>query len=642
MNRKWIWLWVVILIAAFAVACGGGGGGTTPVTPSQETGGDPPADESQPFSVVLTATPDQGPTPLTVSFSAYAFGGYPSYSYEWDFNGDGVADSNAVDPYWTFNNSAVVTVTITDSRHQTVTVNKSITVTAPTGDTGGTGTQPLVVRFQPSVNSGPAPLRVQFTALVTGGSSPYGFIWDFEGDGVPDSNSENPVFVYEQPGPQIGDDSYLYYPVLTVVDNRGVEVSTADDLNGDGEPDWPVAINVVPPSALLAYAAANPGSGQAPLPVVFSGGASGGEPPYEFYWDFGDGTYREFDSSVVTNHIYVAPGNYNALLTVKDNQGVTGTSGIVPVYVSQEVTFTVSIEADATEGPVPFNVQLTSYTEGGKEPIHYNWEVFTDLVPSGEEPIIVLPPAYPTPIKDPQAIVVPDETSDPNPVITFATYVGQYVDMNANEAYDTGEGVGAPYVVRLVAKDDNGVEAISNLIRIEPRQPEPATIYRAERTPTVGWSIYGGLMVSSLPSFGARANPATASHQSGLVYLFGGDIYNDSGEFTGVVDIVKSSYALNLTGSDRTPSGMFGSVSGAGATAGAYEDGGFTLLNSLQGLPYAYVGSTPTVKTPPPWNVFMNRTLQKSVPFVPRGSAAAAMVHEQWDLNPGGPGSCPG
>ena len=59
MNRKWIWLWVVILIAAFAVACGGGGG-TTPVTPSQETGGgEPPADESQPFSVVLTATPDQ-------------------------------------------------------------------------------------------------------------------------------------------------------------------------------------------------------------------------------------------------------------------------------------------------------------------------------------------------------------------------------------------------------------------------------------------------------------------------------------------------------------------------------------------------------------------------------------------------------
>ena len=649
MIRNRIWLWVVILIAAFAVACGGGSSGTTPVTPSQETGGgEPPADESQPFSVVLTATPDQGSTPLTVSFSAYAFGGYPSYSYEWDFNGDGVDDSNAVDPYWTFNNSAVVSVKITDSRHQTVTVNKSITVTAPTGETGGTGTQPLVVRFQPSVNSGPAPLRVQFTALVTGGSSPYGFIWDFEGDGVPDSNSENPVFVYEQPGPQSGDDAYLYYPVLTVVDNRGVEVSTADDLNGDSEPDWPVAINVVPPSALLAYAAANPGSGQAPLPVVFSGGASGGEPPYEFYWDFGDGTYREFDSSVVTNHIYVDPGNYNALLTVKDNQGVTGTSGIVPVYVSQEVTFSIRIEADATEGPVPFNVQFTSYTEGGKEPVHYNWEVFTDLVPTGEEPIIVLPPAYPTPIKDPQAIVVPDKTSDPNPVVTFATFVGQYVDMNANEAYDAGEGAGAPYVVRLVAKDDNGVEAVSNLIRIEPRSSEPATLYRAERTPTIGWSSYGGLMFSgSLPSFGARANPATASHASGLVYLFGGDIYSDSGEFTGIVDIVKSSYALNLSGEGRPPSGLFGSTAGGATQAEAYEDGGFTLLNSLQGLPYAYVGTTPTVKTPPPWGnvyppAFMNRTLQKTVPFEPRGSAAAAMVHEDWDLNPGGFGSCPG
>jgi hypothetical protein len=193
-----------------------------------------------------------------------------------------------------------------------------------------------------------------------------------------------------------------------------------------------------------------------------------------------------------------------------------------------------------------------------------------------------------------------------------------------------------------VAKDDNGVEAISNLVRIEPRQPEPATLYRAERTPTIGWSIYAGLTVSSLPAFGNRANPATATHPSGLVYLFGGDIYNDAGEFTGIVDLVKSSYVLNLTGGDRTPSGLFGSTAGGDTQAEAYEDGGFTMLNSLQGLPYAYVGPTATVKTPPPWNVFMNRTLQKSVPFEPRGSAAATMVHEDWDLNPGGIGSCPG
>jgi hypothetical protein len=491
--------------------------------------------------------------------------------------------------------------------------------------------------------------------LVSGGSSPYGFIWDFEGDGTPDSNSENPIFVYEQPGPQSGEDSHLYYPVLTVVDNRGVEVSTADDLDGDGQSDWRVAINVVPPSDLLAYAAANPGSGQAPLPVVFSGGASGGEPPYEFYWDFGDGTYRDFDSAVVAQHTYTAPGNYNALLTVRDNQGVTGTSGIVPVYVRQEVTFSVSIEADATEGPVPFNVQLTSFIEGGKEPIHYNWEVFTDLVPGGDEPIIVLPPTYPTPIKDPQAIVVPDQTSDPNPVITFATYVGQYVDMNANEAYDSGEGVGAPYVVRLVAKDDNGVEAVSNLLRIEPRSPQPDTLYRAERSPTIGWSIYGGFSVGgALPSFGARANPATASHASGMVYLFGGDIYNDYGEFTGVVDRTVSSYALNLTGNDRDPSGLFGSTASGDTDPEAYEDGGFTLLNSQQGLAYAYVGTTPTVKTPPTLasafnlgppdcgNAFMQRTLQRSVQFEERGSAAAVIVHEDWDLNPGGYGACPG
>lgn len=635
---------LLAVMAAFMVACGGGGGGTTPITPSQGGTTPPPDDSKQLFSVVLTATPDQGPSPMTVSFTAYAFGGYPTYSYEWDFDGDGVYDSNAVDPYWTFNNSAVVSLKVTDSRQQTVTVNKSITVTA---GTGGGGTQPLVVRFQPSVNSGAAPLRVQFTALVSGGSPPYGFKWDFDGDGVIDSFSENPVYIYESPGTG-GDGEYLFYPVLTVADNRGVEVSTADDTDADGQPDWRIAVNVQPPSALSPYATVNPGSGQAPLPVVFNGGASGGEPPYMFEWDFGDGTSRAFDSSAVAHHTYVTPGTYNARLTLRDNQGVEASSGVVPVFVGEEVSFSIIISADVAEGPVPFNVQFSSIVDGGREPISYEWEVFTDLVPTGDEPVIVLPPMYPTPIKDGQAVVVPDRTKKANPVVTFATYTGQYVDENGNGAFDSGEGVGAPYVMRCVATDANGVVAVSNLVRITPTQSEPANLYRAERTPTLGFSIYGGFMTGGATPISARANPATASHPSGMVYFFGGDRLSDSGEFQGIVDVTQSSYALNLTGQDRTPSGMFDSTSGT-----AYADGGFTLLNSLQGLQYAYVGQTPTVKTPPPQGTggppdcggaFMHpsRNIQRSNAFVPRGSAAATMIHEDWDINPGGIGSCPG
>jgi len=634
LQKLWIWL-VAALLVTFAVACGGGGGKSlTPITPSQGTGGDgQPPEGQQAFSVVLTAQPDQGPAPMTVSFSAYAFGGYPSYSYEWDFNGDGVADSNAVDPYWTFNNSAVVTLNVSDSRRQTVTVKKSVTVTAPIGP-GGTGTQPLVVRFQTSVNAGSAPLRVQFNALVSGGSPPYGFLWDFDGDGIVDSNSENPVYTYTQPGSGGTEGQYLFFPVLTVVDNRGIEVSTADDNDGDLQPDWHIAISVTPPSTLSAYASVNPPSGQAPLPCVFNGGASGGEAPYQFEWNFGDGTSRSFDTSAVAQHTYTAAGTYYARMTVRDNQGVTETSGVVPVYVSQEATFSVRIEADATEGPVPFNVQFTSFIEGGKEPVHYNWEVFTDLLPGADEPVVVLPPEYPTPMLDRDAVIVPTRTSEPNPVITFATYRGQTVG---------GSSVGAPYAVRLVATDDNGVQAVSNLIRIMPRPPEPASLYRAERTPVTGWSIYGGLRVSSLRGFAPRANPATVTHPSGMVDMFGGDKYSDTGEFRGIVDLAESSWCLNMSGTNRPASGLFGSDTGQ-----AYANGGLTLLNSFQGLPYAYVGQTPTVKTPPPlgtaYPAYMrpNRTIQRSDPFVPRGSAAAAMVHEDWDINPGGFGACPG
>ncbi len=381
----------------------------------------------------------------------------------------------------------------------------------------------------------------------------------------------------------------------------------------------------------------NPSSGQAPLPCVFSGGASGGEAPYEFYWDFGDGAFRNFDSSAVAPHTYVASGTYYATLTVRDNQGLTETSGVVPVFVMEETTFTVRIEADATEGPVPFNVQFTSFVESGKEPVHFNWEVFTDLVPGSDEPIIVLPPGNPTPHLSTQAVVVPTRTAKPNPVIAFGTYVGQMV---------AGADVGAPYAVRLVATDDNGVQAVSNLVRITPRQPEPSTLYRAFRPPVTGTSAYGSFMGVSA-AFSARANPATVTHYSGMTYFFGGDILSDSGEFNGIVKLVDSSWCANVGGSREG----YGYTPPGANTGNAYAADGFTLLNSYQGLPFAYRpvpgGMAPTVKNPPvlgtAFPAFMrgNRTIQRSVPFVARGAADAVLAHEDYDVNPGG-AICPG
>ncbi|MCD6327236.1 SUMF1/EgtB/PvdO family nonheme iron enzyme [bacterium] len=54
------------------------------------------------LTVVAEATPQSGDIPLEVSFMATAEGGYGPYTYLWDFQGDGKADSSLRAPEFTF------------------------------------------------------------------------------------------------------------------------------------------------------------------------------------------------------------------------------------------------------------------------------------------------------------------------------------------------------------------------------------------------------------------------------------------------------------------------------------------------------------------------------------------------------------
>jgi len=53
-------------------------------------------------------------------------------------------------------------------------------------------------------------------------------------------------------------------------------------------------------------------------PVSFTGEAYGGEPPYTYHWDFGDGTTSDEQSPT---HAYDEIGNYTATLSVHDSSG---------------------------------------------------------------------------------------------------------------------------------------------------------------------------------------------------------------------------------------------------------------------------------------------------------------------------------
>lgn len=78
--------------------------------------------------------------------------------------------------------------------------------------------------------------------------------------------------------------------------------------------------------ALRALASVSYEPGPYPLSVNFSsGGTTGGNPPYSYMWEFGDGSNSTSGSP---NHVYTSPGTYYVSLEVTDSSGNTSYSNL--------------------------------------------------------------------------------------------------------------------------------------------------------------------------------------------------------------------------------------------------------------------------------------------------------------------------
>ena len=124
------------------------------------------------------------------------------------------------------------------------------------------------------------------------------------------------------------------------------------------------------PSPLRALASAQPGNGTVPLTVAFAGTASGGVPPYQYTWVYGDGAPPSRAPDPL--HTYNTTGSFPVEMTVEDTQGAE-THAFLNVTVKGSVPLSVQATASPS-GPGAGEVVSFTGTAVGGSPPYSAWQ----------------------------------------------------------------------------------------------------------------------------------------------------------------------------------------------------------------------------------------------------------------------------
>ena len=147
-----------------------------------------------------------------------------------------------------------------------------------------------------------------------------------------------------------------------------IELSDAGMIDDFGNSYAPVVAggraNVYVP--LYANITASVQNGETPLPVSFTGNATGTPGPSSWSWDFGD---DHTSGGQNATHTYDIPGNYTARLTVaNDYDSYTATASINVTAPRPKANFTYNV----TAGPAPLTVKFTDRSSGS--PTSWSWD----------------------------------------------------------------------------------------------------------------------------------------------------------------------------------------------------------------------------------------------------------------------------
>jgi hypothetical protein len=128
----------------------------------------------------------------------------------------------------------------------------------------------------------------------------------------------------------------------------------------------------VSPAAEPLSANANPENqeyeGIINYPIQLYGSAQGGEPPYTYKWNLGDGSTSNTNNPI---HTYKNVKEYDAILTVTDNIGTTAQDKvIIKIYKDKLTAYSGEPYIGNTEEEILFKGEAA----GGLEPYYYIWD----------------------------------------------------------------------------------------------------------------------------------------------------------------------------------------------------------------------------------------------------------------------------
>ncbi len=319
----------------------------------------------------LSATPDNGDAPLSVSLDASSSSDSDGsiVRYDWDFDGDNIWDAydapSSLNHVYTLAGSYTAKVRVTDNANSQASATVAIAVNAvanvaPSAD------------LQATPTNGNAPLAVSFDA--TGSSDSDGGIvrydYDFDNDGGWDAFD----------GPSTISHTFstggVFTTKLRVTDNAGAQATMTVDLT----------VNVPGNTNPVADVQATPDNGNAPLSVSFDGSGStdadGSVVRYD--WDFtSDGMWDAYDGPATLNYTYTTAGVHSAKLRVTDNAGGQDVTTIsITVNVVGNATPAADLQATPTSGAAPltvsFNASASSDSDGSI--VRYDYDFNSDNI----------------------------------------------------------------------------------------------------------------------------------------------------------------------------------------------------------------------------------------------------------------------